>query len=54
VKPSGPRALEEPRLERAWITSYSEGIEQRDRLSSVEIMGGKRSNISSSMGAEKK
>jgi hypothetical protein len=41
VKPSGPGALEEPRLERAWSTSYLEGMEQRDRLSSIEIMGEK-------------
>ena len=46
MKPSKPRALAKPKLERAWITSYLEGMEQRVRLSSAEIMGEKRSNIS--------
>jgi hypothetical protein len=50
VKPSRLKALEEHILERAWSTSYSKGMEQRDRLSLLEIVGEKRSNISSSIG----
>jgi hypothetical protein len=50
MKPSGPGALEEPELKRAWITSHSVGVAQRIRLSSAEIMGEKRTSISSSTG----
>jgi hypothetical protein len=39
MKPSGPGALEDPKLERAWITSLSEGMEQRFSESSAEITG---------------
>jgi hypothetical protein len=52
VKPSGPGALEEPKLERTLKTSSSEGIEIRVMFSSSEMIGGKSSASSSSISEE--
>jgi hypothetical protein len=49
VKPSRLGALEDPKLERAWITSLSEGMEQRLKVSSAVIIGEKRLSISSTI-----
>ena len=50
MNPLGPGALEEPKLERAWITSLFRGMEQRLRVSFSKMIGEKRSSISSAMG----
>jgi hypothetical protein len=49
VKPSRLGALEDAKLERAWITSLSEGMEQRLKVSSAVIIGEKRLSISSTI-----
>jgi hypothetical protein len=53
VKPSSPEALVEPILARAYKTSFSIGIEHNMTFSSFEMMGEKRSNISTSIGGFK-
>jgi hypothetical protein len=50
VKPSDPRALLEPRLERAWTTSFSRGRAHKKELSSTKITGANRLSSSSSIG----
>jgi hypothetical protein len=52
VKPSGPGALDEPKLERTLNTSSSVGIAISKMLSSAVMIGGKSSANSSSISGD--